>query len=553
MVPGKTYKPEDYVEILWRRRWIGIVPFVVVTIGTVVWTQFLPNVYRSAAQVLVVPQQVPENYVETTVTTNLAQRLQSIQQQILSRTRLERIITDLDLYPNERKTMIMEDVVALARANVKIDIARATARRTEPGYFSVTFDSDNPRTAMRVADRVASSFITENLEDRSVQADQTSQFMQTQLDDARRQLAEREQKLEQFRKTYAGQLPTQVPANLQVMQSTQVQLQSLGESIARDRDRQLVLDKLISDTIAIGMNSSQPRAQGGPGTPGAPATARDRDPKNQKNAPPASAAEQLADAKAALDELLLHLKPEHPDVVRARRTVQELQPKADAEALNSPVGVGGAGGEAAAPRLTAGDQKRVSDMQAERESLDRGIAQAREEETRLQAVLVSYRKKIEAAPTREAEQTELMRDYATLQTTYQTLLAKSQSSNMAAALERRQIGEQFRVIDPARLPERPISPNRPRLDMMGAVAGLGLGIALIGLLEYRDTSVRTDEDVTLSLALPVLAVIPLMLTEGEVVRTRRHWRTAAIASLVAAACAVGVVVWKFNVIEQWVR
>ena len=537
MVPGKTYRPEDYVEILWRRRWVAIVPFVIITIGTIIGTQFLPNLYRSTAQVLVVPQQVPENYVASTVTTTLAQRLQSIQQQILSRTRLEKIITDFDLYANERRTMIMEDVVAMARLNVHIEIGRATARRTQPGFFTVSFDSDNPRTAMRVADRVASSFITENLEDRSVQADQTSQFMQTQLDDARRRLAEHEQKLEQFRKMYSGQLPSQVQSNLSVMQSTQVQLQSLGESIARDRDRQLVLDKLIADTIAIGMSTAQP------GTPAAPAPS-----KNAKNAPE-SVVEQLAEARTALDQLLLRLTPEHPDVVRARRMVQELQQKADAEALNNPVGANGE----AAPRLAAGDQKKVSDMQAEQESLDRRIAQARDEETRLQGVLVQYRQRIEAAPTREAEQTELMRDYTTLQTTYQTLLQKSQSSNMAAALERRQIGEQFRVLDPARLPERPISPNRPRLDLMGALAGLGLGVALIGLLEYRDTSVRTDEDVTLSLALPVLAVIPVMLTEGEVVRARRRWRAAAVASLVAAACIVGVAVWKLSAIEQWVR
>ena len=124
---------------------------------------------------------------------------------------------------------------------------------------------------------------------------------------------------------------------------------------------------------------------------------------------------------------------------------------------------------------------------------------------------------------------------------------------MAAALERRQIGEQFRVIDAARLPERPISPNRPRLRMLGAVGGLALGLVLIAFFEYRDTSVRTDDDVTVSLALPVLAVIPLMFTEDDSVRTRRRWRTAAIASFVVIACFVGVVAWSFNVIEQWVR
>jgi len=533
MVPGKTYKPEDFVEILWRRKWLAIVPFVIVSVAAVTYVQLIPNRFRSSAQVLVVPQQVPKNYVVPTVTGGLNERLQSMTQQILSRTRLERIITDLDLYARERRTMIMEDVVELMRRNMSIQVGRATNNENDPGYFTVSFESESARTAMLVADRLASSFITENLQDRTVQADQTSQFLQTQLEDARRRLTEHEQKLEQFRKTYSGQLPTQVQSNLQVMQSTQMQIQGLNEAMNRDRDRQLTLDKLIADMLAISAANE------------AAATAS-RD--SQRAAAP-SAAEQLAQARSALQALLLRLKPEHPDVIRAQRTVQELQAKADAEALNGPVGSGAQG----PLRLSESDQKRLSDMQAERESLERRIAASQAEGARLQTVLASYRTRVEAAPTRESQQVELMRDYDTLQQSYTTLLAKSQESNMAAALERRQIGEQFRVIDPARLPERPISPDRPRLRMLGALGGLGLGLALVALFEYRDTSVRTDDDVTASLALPVLAVIPLMRTEDEAVRMRRRWRTAAIASFVVIACFVGVMAWSFNVIEQWVR
>ena len=167
-------------------------------------------------------------------------------------------------------------------------------------------------------------------------------------------------------------------------------------------------------------------------------------------------------------------------------------------------------------------------MQAERESLDRRIALNQAEEARLQTVLSGYRAKVEAAPTRESEEIELTRDYTTLQEQYQALLTRSQQSKIAADLERRQIGEQFRLIDAARLPERPISPNRPRLNMMGALAGLALGLALIALLEYRDTSFRTDDDVALSLSLPVLAVIPAMTTRRE--RERRQAQSGASPS-----------------------
>jgi polysaccharide chain length determinant protein (PEP-CTERM system associated) len=527
MVPGKTYRPEDYVEILWRRRWLGIIPFVFIALGTIVGTQFVPNRYTSSAQVLVVPQQVPKNYVEPTVTSGLAERLQSITQQILSRTRLERVILDFNLYPNERKALTMEDVVALMRKDVKLDIGRP-ARGSDPGFFTVSFISENPRTAMQVADRLASLFISENLQDRTVQADQTNQFLQTQLEDARRRLADHERKLEAFRRTYSGQLPTQVQSNLQVMQSTQIEMQALGESMNRDRDRQLTLDKLIGDLLSI--NAAAQASQ------------------TEPQASPLTAAEQLEQARAALKALLVRLKPEHPDVMAAQRTVKELEQKAQEEALNAPIGDG-----QTPVRLSVGDMQRISDMRAERESLERRIAANRTEEARLQEVLNTYRKRVEAAPTREAELTELMRDYDTLQDSYKTLLTKSQDSKIAADLERRQIGEQFRIIDPARLPERPVSPDRPRLNAMGAMGGLALGLALIALVEYRDTSVRTDDDVRYSLALPVIAVIPAMITDTERATRRRMRLIATAASLLLVMSAVVVVAWKFDTIQAWVR
>jgi uncharacterized protein involved in exopolysaccharide biosynthesis len=291
----------------------------------------------------------------------------------------------------------------------------------------------------------------------------------------------------------------------------------------------MTLDKLMSDLVAI---SSQNQANQAPATADVPLTA----------------AQQLAQARESLRALMTRLKPEHPDVIRAQRIVKELEQKAAAEELDAPVGA-----TATPVRLSPGEQKRLSDMQAERDSLDRHIAMSRAEETRLQGVLSGYRQRVEAAPAREAQLTELMRDYDTLQQTYKGLLAKSQESDIAADLERRQIGEQFRVIDPARLPERPISPNRQRMNGMGAAAGLLIGVALIALLEYRDTSVRTDEDVTLSLALPVLAVIPLMITTTERKRNRRRTLAAATASLVLMMSVLAFAVWKFDVMAGWIR
>lgn len=261
-------------------------------------------------------------------------------------------------------------------------------------------------------------------------------------------------------------------------------------------------------------------------------------------------AEQLAQARTALEVLSVRLKPEHPDVIRAQRVVKELEQKAQTEELNGPVG---ADGISATRSMAASEQRQLAAMQTEHESLSRQMELNRAEQERLQKLMTGYRARIEAAPAREAEQTELMRDYYTIQESYTTLLARSQQSKMAADLERRQIGEQFKVIDPARLPERPISPDRTRLNLMGALGGLAFGLALIALLEYRDTTFRTDDDVALSLALPVIAVIPAILTDLERANRRRRRMVAITASAVATVCVVAVAVWKLDTITAWIR
>ncbi len=184
--------------------------------------------------------------------------------------------------------------------------------------------------------------------------------------------------------------------------------------------------------------------------------------------------------------------------------------------------------------------------------IDRRIAERRNEEQQLRAKLASYQSRLEAAPARESEMTELMRDYETLKTSYTDLLKKSQSSKLALSLEQRQIGEQFKIVDGARLPERPFSPNRPRVMILGAVAGLGLGLGLVALLEYRDSTYKTDDDVVMALALPVLAMIPAMVTRAEErVRVRRRRLLVGVTVMASVLVAAGLVAWKLRLLEAW--
>jgi polysaccharide chain length determinant protein (PEP-CTERM system associated) len=513
MLPGKAYKPEDVLDILRRRAWVLLVPFALVSAAVAAWAYRLPDQYRSETVVLVVPQRVPESYVKATVTTRIEDRLQSLTQQIMSRTRLERIIQDFNLYAEQRRTGIMEDVVERMRREIDLQVVRGDA-------FRISYVGDNPRTVMRVTERLATLFIDENLRDREVLAEGTNQFLEAQLEDARRRLVEHEKKLEEYRLAHAGQLPSQIDSNLQVLQNAQMQVQAVTESINRDRDRQLILERQIAD-----LEQQQDAVAAGGAT--AEATS--------------SLEQQLEAAKRNYAALQTRLTPQHPDVQRMARTVRDLEKKlADSEAATP-----GTPAPAVVPAGTATRARRLEDLRLELELLNRTVAKKQGDEQKLRTTIASYQARVEAAPTRESEMTELTRDYQTLQGLYSSLLAKKEDSKIAANLERRQIGEQFKLLDPARLPEKPFSPNRGRLNMIGMVGGLAVGVLLIGFLEYRDKSFKTDHEVMRVMALPVLAVVPMMQSTAE-----KRWAFKK-RMLIGAACTTtvllcfGVVAYTF--------
>lgn len=508
MIPGKQYTPEILLDVLSRRKWLIVIPTVTLALATAVVTYYLPNKYQSDTLILVVPQRVPESYVRSTVTTRIETRLQSISQQILSRTRLERIIQDFNLYADRRKTDIMEDIVEAMRKDIKVDIVKGDA-------FRVTFTGDDPRTTMRVTERLASFFIDESLRDREVLADGTNQFLESQLEDARRRLIENEQKLADYRHKHDGELPTQAEANMQGLHNTEMQLQALNESINRDHERRLVLERFLTDAgLSATGDATSVMATAGPD-------------------PSSTVTEQLEAAQAALQAMQLRLTPNHPDVIRAKRTIVELQKRAAEEAKE--------GGTVTRPQTPAelSRQNRIRDVQSEVASIDRQLTSKNEQEARLRKALGEYQRRIEAAPVRDSELAELTRDYDTLQTSYKALLGKKEESQISANLERRQIGEQFRILDPARLPEKPASPNRPRLYLAGIVGALAIGLALATTREYFDRALRSEDDVRLALNLPVLATIPIIhRTKGS----RKTWLkpvslTAGVIALAAAATA----------------
>jgi polysaccharide chain length determinant protein (PEP-CTERM system associated) len=484
VLPGKKFTPQDILAILGSRWWMVAVPTVLGLAAGLILFEHIPKQYRSETLIMVVPQTVPDDYVKSTVSAPIEDRLSSISDQILSRSRLERIITDFDLYEKERtRGLVMEDLVRGMRTDITVKVEGKES-------FRVSYLNEQPQTAQKVTERLASLFIEENLRDRENLAENTNQFLESQLEDARQRLLAHEKKLEAYNQRYSGELPTQLQGNLQAIQNGQMQLQSLQESTNRARERRLLLERQLAD--AQSLQVAAPPVENAPGPADGPV--------------PMTTAQQLEAARSRLALFRMRYTADHPDVKALERTIRELQAKLQAE---------GDAPQQPAPKVVtpaeAARIKHIQDLQAEIAVIDHQLASNETEADRLKKDIASYQARVDALPARQSDLVELTRDYSTLQQTYASLLQKHEDAKIAANLERRQIGESFKVLDPAFLPQRPYN-NSKRLGAVagGLGGGLLLGLGVIALLEFRDSSFKREQDVVQVLSLPVLALIPVM-------------------------------------------
>ena len=508
MIPGKRYTPELALAIGWRRKWLMLIPIVLIATVSIAVIYRLPDKYRSETAILVVPQRVPENYVRSSVTTKIEDRLRSINQQVRSRTKLERIIEDFNLYADRRKTDIMQDIVDDMSDAIDVEIVQGD-------IFRVAFTSDNPRTAQQVTDRLATFFVDESLKDRTTVAEGASEFLETQVAEAERKLRDTEAKISEYKRQHDGELPDQVTANLQGFNQATMQLGMVKQSLDRSRDMESDKQRRISDLAAL-----VEQAAALPVTAGV-------DP----NAPPSKAA-LLEAARAALrDEERRHTKG-NPQYDKIAARVAQLQKEAEEEsAANATLGPS----VDAQPvnRVQMQRQKDLDEQKLELERIKKDIVNLTAQEAQWKKQMGEYQRRLEAAPLRDTEIIELTRGYASLKAQYESLSSKKLESQVSANLERRQIGEQFRIIDPARLPEKPSSPNRERLYLISIIMAIVVGLGFAAGAEYLDRGMRSEDDVRLALALPVLATIPVINSTPA----KKKWfrRKAIVASAAAVA------------------
>ena len=495
--PEKSFNIHDYIEIFLRRLWYIVIPFAVIMVGAFIYALASPKEYRASTLILVTPQKVPEAFVRPTVTSKTEDRLQSISQEIMSRTRLEQIISELKLYSEEAKSKSKEEIVELMRKNIQVNL------KGKEGFFSISYIGKDPRIVTTVANKLTSLFIEENLRVREQQAQGTSEFLSVELNATKAKLDEQEKAITNFRRQHFGELPEQREANLKVLEQLQLLYQRIGESLRSAQDRKLVIEKQLADTELL-LASGSTKKEGITSSPNP-----FKDPQEA----------QLEKLKDQLEDLQTKYTERHPDIIIAKRRIAELEAKIEKEKSEKKTEEKIVTTELPAPKIVAKKEKkdekselrlnpRYKEMESALIATELEIERLKEEEGKVKGQINIYRARIENTPIREQEMTLIARDYQNTKESYQTLLKKSQEAQQAENLERRQKGEQFRVIDPARIPEKPFRPDIIKILLFGVLLGMGSGFGLAFFREQMDRSFRDAEDLEAALGFKVLTNIP---------------------------------------------
>ncbi len=476
------------MDIICRRKWVLVLPIAGGLVVGIILSLTLQPLYRSTTLILVEQQQVPEAYVMPTDRTPFSDKLNTIKQQILSRTKLEQIISEFGLYKDEdssktrnpiKKVLIpvtaafsgkqaKEDLIDRLRNDIDIKVIGESKRGGDA--FSVNFIGKNPKTAMQVTNTLASFFIDENLKAREEYAEGTSEFLSNELERARLELETQERSLRKFREYYMGGLPEQLDTNLRTLDRLQIELQSINTAIKTIEERKNFFEDQLG-LAAVG--------------------------KSTISVNPLVV--ELERLKAELSALLSVYKDTYPDVAITRKRIAEIEDQfsARSEQLNK----GEKGNAADASSMGV-------DISGELTKLRAQLASLKQRESEIRGQITALEKRVEQTPANEQRLTNIRRDYDISLKNYQALLEKKLSARLAENMEKRQKGERFRILDPANLPEKPYKPDKARIVFAGLAVGGAIGAMLAYLLEFLNPAFRKADELTDAFEYPVLAVIP---------------------------------------------
>ena len=509
-----TNELTNLLDTLWRRKWFILIPFLVISPLVALYGLYLPNLYRSSVSIYVEPQKVPKDYVRSTVTTDMGSRIRSIKQQLTSRTKLLRVINDLNLYTkDDQKQALNEVLVSSMRNHLEIEVAN----QRDLNFFVVHYTHADPTKAMLGVSRLVSLFIEESLQIREDQAVGTTRFLEEELESVRKKLEKQEATIQWFKRQHLGELPDQLDANLRMLDNLNLQLQENMESQREVESRVILIEQEIARFEGQIQVTADGSVTGG------------------------SNLMRLFQQRDALQQEISRLESvyttRHPDLISSKKALAKIEDEIRTvqKGLNS---------QPKTPSATSPARRTIRQLTPELSNLVRQLntnkprlAVLLEKERDLRDRIEKYQFRVESAPKREQQLLSLTRDYDNTRQNYQDLLNKKQSAQLSQNLEKRQEGEKFRVLDPANLPQKPYLPNRIKIILLGIAGGLGLGVGLVFLLESLFPAFHSIKSLQGSLDVPIIMAIPEIVIPGEGKKKmiRLLLRATAGAAVVAVA------------------
>lgn len=514
---------DEYWAIARRRRWYILLP--VFACWAIVWagSWLVPSTFQSEALILVEQQKVPEQYVVPNVTVSLQDRLQSVTQQILSRTRLQSTINRFHLYETRQRTASIQtgDSVERMRKDIAIELVEAPGRPGELTAFKIRYSAGTPQLAQQVNSELTSLFIEENLKSQQQLSENTTAFLQSQLADAQSKLEEQEAKVRTFKANHFGNLPSQLETNVQILNGLQAQLQSTQRALDGANQQKLYLESLQQEYQSI---------QASLGNGNSTVTSADTFNKD------------LLDLRRKLQEARLRYTEDYPDVVQLKDKIskmEKLKQDIDAEitANEKPAKTTSDVDPAAAVSVEHGSTSPMMQIQSQLKANRLEIQNYQEREKKIESDIASYQARLNLTPETEQELADISRGYEESKANYNSLLQKQNESQLATSLEQRQQGEQFRILDPPSLPARASAPNHLLISIAGLLLGFALGAGLAAFLEMTDVRVRQEKDLEDAVPLKVLIGIPHLDAPGED-RSRVLFRRMELGAVVVMAIVV---------------
>lgn len=531
-------QPQEILEIFLRRKWLIVFSILVILFSASVYCVVTPEMYRSSTTILVVPQRVPENYVRSTVSTRIEDRVATIRQQVLSRTRLVAVMDELGLFKEMRKSQSLEGIVEMMRKRISIDTMNTGNRPNDS--FTLSFVHENPQTAMLTTSRLASFFIDENLKTREQQAVGTAEFLDSQLKETKKKLEEQEERVKRYKSTYMGELPQELQTNLQLMSRLQDQLRANAEAIRTAQDRKMFTEAQVNSMeLQISTLEAQARAAAlnNPGhapiesiSPGDPAAAYTA---------------ELNLKKTQLANLSVRYTDKYPEIRRLKDEIAQLEKRVAEARGNLPTtspSTGGQGNNTPVTPVTAAvsfprEREELQRLRSAMKGFDLDTQSLKKERKELEKNISIIESKVGRSPKREQEMISLTRDYENLKQSYDALLKNKLDADISENLEKRQKGEQFQILDPANLPESPFVPNRLRVFGIALAAALLIGFGGAIGLEAVAPAARGLKDFRHFSEIPVLAVIP-SIHDNACERKQSRRRAAVFGGLITITLAV---------------